>query len=259
MRSFTIGAHSLISTLELLLQKKEEGPNRDPLVIYCHKPFKALWPMAYLIFCFAGWTLGGIVFFVLHFLLYHMSEKYHDATPNKKNWVNDQVAIAWYIIATHLPFVDEWWVWVADAILALSAIFVKKNEARAEPWKHRSDAWCWWGKIGSYYLLVLGIWSAAIIVAVGIPNQERGWLDTEAVALYTVIVLFLLEWVIYHKSINLTTLSHYSGLTNRVVRYGAHEYPRLLHRIERVFNKTELKHAFGGAGASLLCWLVITM
>lgn len=258
MRSLTY-AQAWVHTLEVLLQKKEEGPGRDPLVIYCHKPFKVFWPILYLGYCWSALALSGIIFFALHFRLYHTSERYHDETPGRKTWVDDQIAIAWYIIATNLPFTHEWWVWVLDAILAASAVPIKHLEANAEPWQHRRERWCWRGRLGSYYLLGLGVWSAVVIVSLGIPSQEWSWWGTEAAVAYMAIGLFLLEWVIYHWSINLTKLSHWSGLTQAIMHLGYHKYPELLGRVERVFNRTELKHLCGGLAASLLSGLVIAI
>lgn len=259
MRSLPTSAHALAHTALTLLRKKEEGPNRDPLVVLCHRPFKVLWPTVYLFSCWAALTLSGVILFIQHFRLYHMSERYHDLTPNRKTWIDDQIAIAWYILATHLPFVDTWWVWCIDGVLALSAIVIKHKEADAEPWKHRREKWCLWGRLGSYYLLALGVWSALLIVAIGIPARSWDYGGTEALVIYVAIGLFLLEWLIYHKSINLTKLSQWSGLTTVLVHRGYHEYPWLLGHVELVFNRTELKHLCGGLATSLLSGLVITI
>ncbi len=235
MRSLSHDTHTIIAATKSFLKKKEVGPNRDPLVVLCHKPFAVFWTGIGIYYALtAGWTFGAVIYFVLFFCLYHSSGRYHYFTPNRKLWFTDQVAIGWFILATHLPFVDQWWVWTADTILAAFTVFVKHHEAKARPWKNVRKQWCTMTRFGSFYLLGLGVWSSIVMVCVGIPNMGWGWWSWEAKTIYLIIGLFLLEWLVYHYDVEHPAISDW-------------------------FGKTELKHFIGANAKSLLNRMIIAV
>lgn len=227
MSSFTFNAYASLAVA--FLRKKPEGPYRDPLVVICHIPFLVAWPMWYALSGIYTWA--STLYFSAFIGLYLCSAYYHYERITRRSLLFDQIAIGLFIIATPLPFVTAWWVWVCSGLLALLTIILKRYETMTCT-HDVSLKLCIISTLGSYYHLALGIWSATIMVLCGIPEMGAHWLDGEALQIYIIIALFLLEWVIYHFEIEYKPLAPW-------------------------FGKTELKHFNGAVAKSLLNVLII--
>jgi len=209
------------------LQKKEAGPCRDPLVVYCHVPF-----IIFLGICALQSSMrpGVNIFFASAILLYMSSARYHYKTPSWRTYAVDQVCISWFILSTPAPFMGDSGPLMISGVLAAISLPLKWCEARAATACHdlRHHEWSLIESVGSYWHLGLGAWSAGVMWWYAVPNMSQ----TEALLVNVVILLFLAEWLIYHFKCEHSRLAAYFGYT-------------------------ELKHGAGGAATTLLTLLAM--
>lgn len=166
---------------------------RHPLVVYCHLALVPLLLLASLIY--ALWiqvpTIGQLIYISVAVGLYVSSTAFHTWRPNRKLWFYDQAFIAWYILATAVPFVyRDFWASLLLVLLAVLILVVKWREGE------RVNMF-----IQSMTFLGLGAVSLSLVILVGLPAANLSFDSWLGLAIMFSVICFMAKLAIYNSQI----------------------------------------------------------
>ncbi len=188
---------SLSAKLVLLLVHNERDLNyyrpRHPMVVYCHLALVPLLLLATLVYGLYVQvpTVGQLVYLSVAVGLYTSSTAYHTWSPNRKLWFYDQAFIAWYILATAVPWVyREFWASLLLIILAIVVLVLKWREDERVSVLFQSMTF-----------LGLGAVSLSLVIMVGLPAANLAFASWPGLIIVISVLCFMAKLAIYNRQI----------------------------------------------------------